>query len=446
MQPLPRLAVGGVHPQADGRPITWALLGALSAYGQVQHFRSQAQLCLVDGARSATGLATRQLDSWLMSAEHCRWLFHRAMHSADLAIISGHFQAALPAPPQPGGRLDVLCQWLDLPRVAVLDARSLGSCQLPARPSHVQGLLIDRVAGAEEFVRLQVTLESLWGIPVLGGLESLPRVRDQLAALPCDSVVPEELNVELLRSFLRFGRLEALLDLAASRPLPASPPCSLRPPARSAGLTVAVAYDDVFGGYFADTLELLEAHGATVVDFSPLRDEEPPEADVIYFGCGHPELFAEQLAENHCMSLALRRRLCAGTRMFAEGGGMAYLCQQLQMPCGQLYPMVGVLPAVARMAAQPMPLEPMELTLSRGTWIGGAGTRLRGYRNPNWQLEPAGALIGCAGEGGQRRDVVGRYLAVATNLQLHFAAQPHLMQRFFKPHAAAAQQLAEATA
>src|SRR5690606_21378146 len=93
-------------------------------------------------------------------------------------------------------------------------------------------------------------------------------------------------------------------------------------------LTVAVAYDEAFRCYFPDTLDLLEHLGATVVDFSPLRDEALPlGTDIVYFGCGHPERYAEALASNHCMMLAIREHVCAGRRIYAEGGGVAYLCQ-----------------------------------------------------------------------------------------------------------------------
>ncbi len=51
--------------------------------------------------------------------------------------------------------------------------------------------------------------------------------------------------------------------------------------------------DDAFHCYFPDTLDLLELRGATVCDFSPLRDERlPVDTDIVYFGCGRPDLFA----------------------------------------------------------------------------------------------------------------------------------------------------------
>ncbi len=76
-----------------------------------------------------------------------------------------------------GGKLDDLTDWLDLPRLVVLDATRLEDCRLPKRPEQADGLLLDRVSGPQHLIRLQTTLESLWGIPVLGGLDALPVAR-----------------------------------------------------------------------------------------------------------------------------------------------------------------------------------------------------------------------------------------------------------------------------
>ena len=71
--------------------------------------------------------------------------------------------------------------------------------------------------------------------------------------------------------------------------------------------------------------------GAVVVDFSPLRDERLPEGtDIVYLGCGHPEVYAAELSANHCMKLSLRNHIRSGGRIYAEGGGLAYLCQQME--------------------------------------------------------------------------------------------------------------------
>ena len=57
----------------------------------------------------------------------CREVFLRGCRTSDLAIVEGTF---LPDASGPGAASDfaTLCRWLDLPRLAVVDARLLTEC------------------------------------------------------------------------------------------------------------------------------------------------------------------------------------------------------------------------------------------------------------------------------------------------------------------------------
>ena len=102
------------------------------------------------------------------------------------------------------------------------------------------------------------------------------------------------------------------------------------------GFRIAVAIDEAYCGYYPETLDLLEAAGAELCDFSPLRSEAIPDgADVVYFGCGHPERDPEKLAANHCLKQSLRCYAAAGGRIYAEGSGLAYLCREIVLPGGR---------------------------------------------------------------------------------------------------------------
>src|SRR4029077_935542 len=102
---------------------------------------------------------------------------------------------------------------------------------------------------------------------------------------------------------------------------------------------VAVAYDEAFNCYFPDTLDMLELRGATVRVFSPLRDEcLPADTDIVYLGCGSTHEHAAALAGNHCMLLALKEHVCSGKRIYGEGGGLAYLCQHVELADGNRIP------------------------------------------------------------------------------------------------------------
>jgi cobyrinic acid a,c-diamide synthase len=431
MPRFPRIAVGTIQREAKSRTILWALMEALRQSGfQVQSFLSQACFPGCHGATTLTGLPPRHLDSWLMSPETCREVFVRGAKSADLALVQGEYDAAVPQ--QTGGRLETLCRWLNLPRLVVFDAVVGDRHGLPERPARVDGLLLDRVSNSGHFARLATDLEALWGVPVLGSLERLPRLRARLEALPEGERPPQRWCQQLGEHFARSWQPEQIWRLAVGREFPRGGADSSSSDLACSKLTVAIAYDEAFHCYFEDTLDLLELRGASAVDFSPLRDESlPPETDLVYLGCGHPERFAAALSENHCMKAALRSHLAAGRRIYAEGGGAAYLCQQMETPAGELKRMVGIFPAVARWKPAPTRPAPVEVTLTRPNWLAKAETRLRGYRNRRWDVEPLGLLTGFVAEEPHRYDLVGSFRAIGSMLHLDFAARPSLLDRFF---------------
>ena len=440
MLKLPRLAVGTVQAEVDASPVVWALSNLLQREGlQTQVFHSQAKPVEVDGGKLVCGINSRYLDSWLMSPELCRESFVHGTNGSDLSLVLGRYASARYPDETEGGKLEALCHWLELPQVAIIDVSLLSDCQLPVLPSGVDSLLLDRVDLAD-LPRWRTTLESLWGVKVLGGLPEIPALRKIIAELPPE-VPPclagcDELGDRLAESL----KLKTLFRLAAGNDFPdVSPgqqqPTVFRPGTRLAGLTVAVAYDIAFHCYFPDVLDLLELQGATVVDFSPLRDDTlPVDTDVVYIGCGQPHRFATELSRNHCLAMALRNHVRQGRRIFAEGGGLAYLCSSLRLSTegvdSAAVPMAGVLPAVATYHADAGAAQAAEITLSRDHWLGPAGAKLRGYRNDHWQIEPNGPLASYCANPGSELDLVGHHEAIGSRLHLNFAAQPDFLRRF----------------
>ncbi len=457
---LPRLAVGSIQEEGDCRAVLWGLLDLFDRSGlRVQTFLSRGCLQRLEAATAITGMAPRHLDSWLMTAEACRERFLRAAQMANLSVVEGSFADGADYDDEgnpAGSRLSTLCRWLGLPRLGVIDLSRMAGYELPTRKPDVDALLLDRVRSGCDFYRWQTIIESLWGIPVVGGLESAPALRSAIGQLESRRPPPRELCDKLGDLMSPYTRPSQLLKLATNNSWPGSTSRSCTVTAREThllachldrfepraeppvGLTVAIAYDDAFFGYCPDALDVLEQRGVTVRDFSPLRDESlPADADIVYIGCGRPDLHAEQLSENFCLMLALRDHVCSGKRIYAEGGGLAYLCQQLALPSGGRVPMTGILPAVAHANPEPPRPRPVELTLSKDHWLGHRGRRVRGYLSERWRLEPVGPISSCIAEPQHRLDLVERHQAVGSRVHLNLALQPALLQSFLRPAPAA---------
>ncbi len=439
MSHLPRVAVGTLTAEADATAVVWGLMAAMEARGQhVQLFRARACFAALDGATVISGRAARHLDSWLMTPDICRQALLRGTADEHLALVEGSFgpSAASPQTPAAGGQLDVLCDWLDLPRLAVIDVTQLNGCRLPQRPN-ADGLLLDRISSEAGFYRCQTLLESLWGIPVLGGMEEAEALRGAIASLAPGERPPRWLGEALGNALARICDVDRIRRLAGARAFSYRRAPAERVVQTWSALRVAIAWDDAFHCYYPETLELLESRGATLCDFSPLGDERLPEGtDIVYVGCGHPQRFAQALFENQCLAAALRQHVCNGQRLYAEGGGLAYLCEQIELADGRRFAMAGVLPAIARENRRPHGPAPHELTLRHPNWLGSTSTRLRGYLNDRWTIEPTGPLRVDDESAGQL-NLIGRHQAIGSRVHLDFATDPVTIDRFFAPHAAA---------
>jgi cobyrinic acid a,c-diamide synthase len=432
MRYLPRFALGKIQPGVDSRAAAWGLTAALAASGDSPVlFRSSCDLAAHDASLSLLGRPSRHLDSWAMSRSDAISALALSSSNHDTAIVEGHFNAAaLPA----ASSLDRLCEWLDLPRLAVIDVREVERRGVQPRPQRLDGLLLDRVTDAYDAAYWQTTLETLWGVPVMGWLDEAAPLRTLCASLPPGVNPSRELCEALGERMLVSLRVERLRQIARRASALSYQPEDWLGSAGCCRFRIAVALDDCFGGYYPETLDLLEAAGAELCDFSPLRSEAIPDgASIVYFGRGRPEREPHRLAANHCLQQSLRTFAAGGGRVYAEGSGVAYLCREMALPGGERVAMTGLLPATARWLDE-FAAEPVQVTFGASSWLAPAGISIRGYRHRGWHIEPRGAMLTFAREPDQRMDVLGRGSVIASRVLINLAANRHLLRRFFEPY------------
>jgi cobyrinic acid a,c-diamide synthase len=161
-------------------------------------------------------------------------------------------------------------------------------------------------------------------------------------------------------------------------------------------------------------------------------DEQLPEGtDAIVVGGGFPEMMAEQLSANTRLLAEVRSRIAAGLCVWAECGGLLWLCRSLDG-----HPMAGVLPADGAMTDR-LSLGYRTAECRVATPLGLAGTRLRGHEFHYSRIEPAGEALDVRGLLGGGQAGFATPSLLASYVHVHLAGQSHLAEAFVRSASAA---------
>jgi cobyrinic acid a,c-diamide synthase len=396
---FPRIVVGGVASGVGKTTVTVAIARALRARGlRVATFKCGPDYLDPTYHARATDGPCHNLDGWMMGRDVVRATYARAAEGADVSLIEGVmglYDGA--SPTSESGSTAEIAKWLDAPVVLTVDAggmaRSLAAVVAGFadfdRSVRVAGAIANRVGGRGH---LDLLRQALRAPPVLGGLPSDAEHAFPERHLGLRTADEESVPAALLDHWGALAEawfaLDAILDIARSSPVlvveapPAGPPVAVR-------CRLGIARDEAFHFYYEDNLRRLEALGAELVPFSPLRDETLPEVDGLYLGGGYPEVHAAALAANTSMKSAVARFAHEGAPVYAECGGLMYLTRAIVTGDGEVHPMVGVLPGEARMCSTLQALGYVEVETEASTILGPAGTRFRGHQFRYSELSPA---------------------------------------------------------
>jgi len=406
---IPRIVVAGTSSGAGKTTVTVALCRALRARGlRVALFKCGPDYLDPTCHRRAAGAPSHNLDGWMMGREAVRATFQRASRGADIALIEGMmglFDGA--SPDSEEGSTAEIAKWLAAPVILVADAsgmaRSLAALVAGFagfdRALHVAGVVCNRV-GSRGHLDLLRRAQS--APPIVGGLAAEPELafpeRHLGLTTAREGTVAESLFAAWGARAAEWIDLDAIMGIArAAQSAPSSSSSSSSSPSSSSPRPrIALALDDAFHFYYEDNLRRLEALGAELVPFSPVRDARLPDGDRLdglYLGGGYPELHAESLAANAAMRASVAAFARSGRPIYAECGGLMYLTRAIRTRDGRAHPMVGLIPCEAVMADRLEAIGYVEVTLETDTPIGPAGTRFRGHQFRYSRLsEPDGAV------------------------------------------------------
>lgn len=428
----------------------------------------------------ATGRPGRNLDAYMCGPDRVAPLFLHGAAGCDVAVVEGVMGLYDGASGQ--GELAStahVAKLLKAPVVLVVDASS--QSRSVAALVHgfaswdpevrVAGVILNKVGSDRHEALLREALTES-GVPVLGAVRRAEQVHTpsrHLGLVPVAERSTEATDaVAAQAARVREGcDLEGLLALARSAPplvdepwaphgswagVPASYPT---PTGLWAGVpqggtgghkpatgphpknnpVVAVAGGPAFTFAYTEHTELLQAAGAEVVPFDPLRDESLPERTAaLVIGGGFPEVYAPELSANEPLRKEVAALAATGAPVVAECAGLLYLSRSLD---GR--PMCGVLPADARMSGR-LTLGYREAVAIADNVLAPAGTRVRGHEFHRTVTEPgAGGTPAWGFTHPQRRTEGFAHAGVhASYLHVHWAGAPGTAARLVAAAAAAA--------
>lgn len=395
--------VAGPQTGVGKTTVAAGLMAAFARRGlAVQGFKAGPDFIDPSHYRRATGRSGRNLDSWLCPRAEVRRIYARA--AAEVNIVEGMMGLFDGAVDGSGSTADI-AKVIGAPVVLVVDASGLAQSAGALvhgfatfdRRLDVAGVIFNRVAGAGhyEYLRRAVRLPSFGWVETDSAI-ALPERHLGLVTAAERSVDPARLAASVARHL----DLDALLKRTRVRA-----PSVKAMKKRAADVVVGVAWDEAFSFYYEDNLEALEAAGARIVRFSPLKGEFP-KADALYLGGGFPEL--HRFRPNR----RLRDAVKAGMPVYAECGGLMYLVGQ------------GLVPGRIEMTDRLQGFGYKEVRAERDTVIVRKGARLRGheFHYSRW-VHPRVPAAWDSG-GYARKNIHASYV------HLHFGGAPDCAVRF----------------
>ncbi len=450
----PRIVIAGTHSGAGKTTLTTGVLRALYNRGlKVQPFKSGPDYIDPAFHTFVAGRKSRNLDVWMLGEAKVRQLFAKNAADADISVIEGvmGLYDGLGTKKDSGSTAH-LSKVLDAPVILVVDARGMSASAAAMVTGYVKydedvrisGVILNNIHGDKHYNLLREAIERDTDIPCVGYLNTNKAISLEsrhLGLVPSVEVeaLGEKLD-EVGRMVAETVDIDKILEIAHGaksfeETYVQAEPVVERP------VKIAIAKDSAFNFYYQDALDLLEEYGAELVYFSPVSDESIPQGvSGIFLGGGFPEVFGAAIESNRQMREAIKSAIESGMPVYAECGGLMYLCDSIEDLEGKVFEMCKIFPYPSKMTKRLQRFGYVDVALEQGTVLSEEAEHVHAHEFHRSLVEHDGAWtfkyqVNRAREGETHKvwQCGLQYKnCLAAYAHIHFHANPNLAKNFVK--------------
>ena len=353
--------------------LTLGLLRALSRRGViVRGAKSGPDYIDTRFHQAACGAPCQNLDAWAMSENRLLTL----AQGPGTLIIEGAMGLFDGAQPDGKGSTADLARQLNLPVVLVVDGSHMAQSVAPLVAGFAQhdpkvqiaAVILNRLGSPRHELILRDALAPL-GIPVIGAIArqgDLHHPSRHLGLVPAGEREDLDAYLSGVADVVENSvDLDAFVRLNRPLPVPSSETRNIAPPAQS----IAIAQDQAFLFAYPHLLDDWRTAGAELSFFSPLNNEAPAKADMVFLPGGYPELHAERLANADIFRKGMAK-VAETAVIYGECGGYMVMGETLCDAAGKTHPMLGMLHLETSFAKRKLHLGYRQLTGLSGPFTG----------------------------------------------------------------------------
>jgi cobyrinic acid a,c-diamide synthase len=315
--------------------------------------------------QAATGRPCFNLDFFTQTRDEIDYTFDLNRQSADVVYVEGN-KGLFDGMDTLGSDCNAaLAEQLSLPVVLIVNAQGITRGIAPmlkgyeafAEGIRYAGVILNEVAGPRHQQKLIKAIETYTDLNILGVVPKLSKLHLEerhLGLVPQNEVGYADAYIKQTASLVKDNvDIERLLAASAElTPAEGFKEVVIHPSTAQA-LKMGIARDRAFGFYYPDDLQTMQALGVELHFFDTLNDRQLPEVDALFIGGGFPETQAAELQANRLMRAQIKAFIESGKPVYAECGGLMYLCQDISYQ-GDTSGMVAVIDAQVEMTERPI--------------------------------------------------------------------------------------------